>query len=79
MNRRQPPFTLSALQAAVAAGRKRLTKFTELCLLPRQYKELQNDIATRLGLELPSANSKIPVILCGVQLVVWRPCPNTQC
>lgn len=78
MDRRQPPFTIAALQTLVAAAKARNPDFSELCLLPQQYQELQADLTLKLGSELPDADSDLPVILCGVQLVVWRPCPNVQ-
>lgn len=62
----------------VAAAKARNMAFNELHLLPRQYRELQDDLYDKLGLVLPAADCDLPVIVGGVQLTVWRPNPNAQ-
>ena len=78
MDRRQATFTLDALIAMVAAAKARDMAFNLLHLLPQQYRELQDDLYDRLGLVLPADDCDLPVIVCGVQLAVWRPNPNAQ-
>ena len=78
MDRKEPTFTLDVLGNVLASAKARNFELKHVNLFPAQYTQLGNDIREKIGAELPPANSNIPVIVLGVQLVVWAPTSNGQ-
>jgi hypothetical protein len=76
MGKKQATFTLDALINMVAAAKARNVTFNTLHLLPQQYQELRDDLYARLGLVLPTVDCDLPVIVGGIQLIVWKPTPR---
>lgn len=78
MDRREPTFTLDVLENVLASAKARNFDLKYVNLLPQHYTQLADDLYQRLGMTLPPVDSSVPVIVLGVQLVVWRRKPNGE-